>query len=307
MSARALLARCVPVLAAALCSAGCDDSLKSVSLIEETRVLGARVEVDTDPLRSSPYPGERASLRFFVAAPNGEPNISYALSLCAVSLTNDGSPPCADAPFATAVQADAGKANARLDFQLPEELDAKTTPHALAKGLICPDSGLEFEPDGAPRCVTGRGTEVAFEFDLANMEESNHSPTFATDALSLDGQPWPASSEMSCDDRSLRQVAASSRHALQIALADSNFELLTQQTSVDPPREALLVSPFSSAGQLEHGFLALGVDTPPEQQRVGWNAVFAAGAIPHLVRFYFVVRDGRGGQDFAERVLCVVP
>ena len=29
--------------------------------------------------------------------------------------------------------------------------------------------------------------------------------------------------------------------------------------------------------------------------------------MPRLVRFYFVVRDARGGEDFAKRALCVVP
>ncbi|HKO51630.1 MAG TPA: hypothetical protein VJV79_28165 [Polyangiaceae bacterium] len=303
MSARTSLPLCVPLLAA-LCGAGCDDSLKSVSLIEETRVLGARVEVEEDPLRSSPRPGERASLRFFVAAPDGKPQLSYALSLCTVRLTNNGFPPCADAPFASSVRADASDADARLDFQLPLGVDLETTPHAFASGLICPDSGLILGSDGAPSCLTGTGTEVAFEFDLVG---NNHNPSLEGHALLLDGEPWPASAEMTCDDGSLRQVTASSRHALRIDLADSNFEPLTRQSSVEPGRESLLVSPFSSAGELDHGFVMVSADTPPDQRRVGWDAPRPANALPNLVRFYFVVRDTRGGEDFAQRALCVVP
>src|SRR6187549_2723448 len=107
MSARASLPLSLSMFVIALASAGCDDSLKSVSLIEETRVLGARVETETDETRSSPKPGERALLRFFVAAPNGEPRIAYALSVCAVGLTNSGFPPCAGTAFASTVQTDA--------------------------------------------------------------------------------------------------------------------------------------------------------------------------------------------------------
>jgi len=307
MSTRAAFSPSILLLAAALCNAGCDDSLKSVSLIEETRVLGARVEVEADEGRSSPNAGERASLRLLVAAPNGEPNFSYALSVCAVALTNNGFPPCASAPFASALATDATHADARLDFQVPSDLELETTPHAFASGLICPDSSVILAANGGPSCLAGTGTEVAFEFTLGGPEQSNRNPAFAGDALSLDGELWPASTNMSCDDGSLRQVTTRTAHALRIDLADSDFEVLTQQTSVEPARESLLVSPFSSAGKLGHGFLTLSADTPPEQRRVSWEAPALTDSVPSLVRFYFIVRDARGGQDFAQRALCVVP
>ena len=307
MSARASLPLFLSLFAIALSSAGCDDSLKSVSLIEETRVLGARVETETDKTRSSPKPGERASLRFFMAAPDGEPRFSYALSVCAVGLTNSGFPPCDGAPFASAVQTEASDSDARLEFEVPEALDLAHTPHAFASGLICRNSGLKLAPDGVPSCLRGTGTEVAFEFELGGSEQSNHSPTFSGDAFSIDGEPWPASSVTSCDEGSLREVTTRTLHALQIDLADSDFEPLLQQTTVDPARETLLVSPFSSSGELGHGFLALDANTPPEQRRVSFQAPVVVGPLASLVRFYFVVRDARGGQDFAERALCVVP
>jgi hypothetical protein len=309
MSARTSLHRSLSLfaVAAALGSVGCDDSLKSVSLIEETRVLGARVAVEADETRSSPMPGERAQLHFFVAAPSGEPQLSYALSVCAVRLTNNGFPPCASAPFASAMQVEASTADARLDFQVPNEVELESTPHAFASGLICPDSGLSLAPDGAPTCLLGVGSRVAFEFDLGSPEQSNRNPSFGADAITLDGEPWPASTETSCDASSLPHVTANSRHALRIDLADSDFEPLARDTSLGPARETLLVSPFSDAGKLEHGFLSMSADTPPEQRRVSWDAPATAGALPSLVRFYFVVRDARSGEDFAKRALCVVP
>ncbi|HEY3252921.1 MAG TPA: hypothetical protein VGJ91_03200 [Polyangiaceae bacterium] len=294
-------------LCLALCNAGCDDSLKSVSAIEETRVLGARLEVDTDPNRSSPEAGEGASLRFFVAAPDGEPQISYALSVCAVKPANSGFPPCVSAPFATSLRTEPSSGDARLDFQVPQDVLLENTPDAFASGLICPDSGLNLAADGTPSCLGASGTRVAFEFELGSAEQSNQSPSFAADALSLDGEPWPQSAETSCDAGTLPQVAAKSRHVLRVELADSNFEPLRQATSLDPARETLLVSPFSDAGTLDHGFLSLSQDTAPEQQRVSWDAPAIGDALPRLVRFYFVVRDARGGEDFTGRALCVVP
>ncbi|HYQ28481.1 MAG TPA: hypothetical protein VER04_14725 [Polyangiaceae bacterium] len=307
MSARPALPLCLSLFAAGLCSAGCDDSLKSVSSIEETRVLGARVEVEADPNRSSPQPGEAASLSFFVAAPSAAPQISYSLSLCAAQLTNTGFPPCASAPFASTVQAEPANAAARLDFRVPEDVALESTPHAFASGLICPDSSLNLGADGAWSCDWGSGTRVAFEFDLGGPQHSNLSPSFGVNALLLDGEPWPPSSAASCDSGSLPQVVTKTRHALRIDLEDSSFELLTRETSLDPGRETLLVSPFVDAGQLDHGFLSLSADTPSEQRRVSWDAPALQGAEPRLVHFYFVVRDARGGQDFTNRALCVVP
>ncbi len=49
MSARARLSNLFVLVSAAWPLLGCDDPLKSASLIQDTRVLGARVEVTNDP------------------------------------------------------------------------------------------------------------------------------------------------------------------------------------------------------------------------------------------------------------------
>jgi len=307
MSARNSLPLSLSLIATCWFGAGCDDSLKNVSLIEETRVLGARVESDSDPTQASPPPGEHASLRFFVVAPSGAPSFSYAVSLCAVGSTNFGFPPCAGAPIASAQQIEAGAADARLEFVVPEQVDLQATPHAFARGLICPDSGLNVAVSGSPSCVSGSGKEVAFEFPLGGTEDSNRNPSFTDDALLLDGEPWLATAEPSCDSQATLQVSASSAHAVRVTFPDADFEELSQPTSVDPARETLLVSPFASMGKLDHGFISVSADTPPEERRVSWVAPALPDGSPTLVRFYFVVRDARSGEDFATRALCVVP
>src|SRR6185369_4681150 len=307
MSARISLSLSVSVFLAGLFNAGCDDSLKDVALIEETRVVGARVELVRDTTQGAPSPGEQASLRWFVVAPNGQPNFSYALSVCSVAPTNVRFPPCAGATFVTAERLDASGAEARLNFVVPADTDLQATPNALARGLLCPDSGLNPGAGGRPSCISGSGKEVAFEFPLGGTADANRNPGFTDDAFLLDGEAWLASEETSCDTGSLRQVAQKSAHAIRITLPDSDFEPLAQPTSVDPARETLLVSPFSSAGKLDHGFLSLSADTAPEQRRVSWAAPALSGGLSTLVRFYFVVRDTRSGEDFASRALCVVP
>lgn len=303
LSSRLVLAS----LAASLAGIGCDDSLKEVSLIEETRILGARVEAAGDPGQAAPDPGQHASLRLFLAATNGEPNFSYALSVCAVRPTNVGFPNCTAAPFATGMRLAPSPDEARLDFEIPFDLEPRDTPHAFATGLICADSELRTSAEGEQSCVSGAAKQLAFEFPLGGSEDSNRNPSFASDAFLLDGEPWLANAEASCDTGSLRQVSAKSLHALRVTLPETDFELLSPATAIEPSRETLLVSNFSTAGKLSDAFVSLSVDTPAEQRRVDWAAPALLDATPSLVRFYFVVRDGRSGEDFATRALCVVP
>ncbi|MES1177335.1 MAG: hypothetical protein ABUL62_23635 [Myxococcales bacterium] len=294
------------LLGAALSLTGCDDSLKSVSLIEETRVLGARVEVDSDPSRSSPQPGEHARLRLFVAAPTEPAHASYAISVCAVSPVNSGFPSCAGAPFASTVQAASVASAPTLEFQVPADLDLSVTPHGFASALVCPDGSLNLDENGLPHCVDGAGTEVNFEFDLGGPDDQNHSPSITEGALSFDGDPWLPSSAAACPG-DLPTVAGGTKHTLAITLRDGDFEALPQTTNIEPGRETLLVSQFGSAGKLSHAFLSLKADTPLTDRQVTWEAPSAGGAGPALARFYFVVRDARGGEDFATRSVCVGP
>src|SRR6478735_2769485 len=181
MSARVSLPLLLSLLAFGLGSSGCDDSLKSVSLVEETRVLGARVESDADPSRGSPTPGERASLGVFVVGPDGQPQFSYALTMCAVHLTNTGFPECDSPPFASVVRVEPSPEAARLEFQVPEDVDLEQTPHAFAKGRVCPDSSLIVAADGSSSCANDGGREFAFEFALGGAEDTNHNPSFTED------------------------------------------------------------------------------------------------------------------------------
>ena len=310
MNARASLTRALFSACAGLAfgAAACGDPLKSVSLIEETRVLGARVEVDSDPTRSSPNPGESARLRLFLAAPAGEPNVAFGLSVCAVSLTNSGFPRCSGAPFASRVESEATATVPELEFQVPSSLDLASTPHAFASALLCPESSLSTDANGVAICSDGPGRQVAFEFELGGEGRSNLNPAFGPDALTLDGAPWlePDATQIACPG-DLPKVTAKTTHEIGLSLSDSDFEALLQRNEVEPAREAVLVSEFVTRGKLKHAFLSLRADSAPESGRQSWNAPPLLDEAPVLARFYFVVRDGRGGEDFTTRALCVVP
>jgi hypothetical protein len=289
---------------APLCS-GCDDPLKRASLIEETRVLGARVELQNEPQRASPAPGEDARFRLFVAAPNGAPSVGYALSLCGVKPTNSGFPTCTSAPFATALRAAPSPEAVAIDFTVPADLDRENTPHGFASGVICPDDEARFEPNGEARCANSAGEAFGFEFDFEGPGEDNQNPTFAADALTLDGELWPTS-VLAAECADAPAVSAGTRHTIGARFQPSDFDALVPLTSEDPTRESLLLARFTSAGKLAHTFASLSPSSADLSSEVSWDAPTAA-ADATRVQFYFVVRDGRGGEDFATRTLCVVP
>ena len=291
---------------AAFSLVGCDDALKDASLIQETRVLGARVEVAGDPERGSPAPGEAAHLEFFVAAPSGTLNVAYALTLCGVAPTDNGFPPCTTAPLATTFQAEPSSEAPALDFQVPANLDRTKAPHGFASGVVCPNGAAQLTADGGANCANGPGDAVAFEFEFAGPGQDNENPNFTADSLTFDGSTWPASdAQAGCD--ALPRVHVKTEHGLGVQMQDGDFDALVQMNSADPTRETLLVSQFSDSGTLAHTFGSLDPSTPGLQSTASWSAPPSADANGAVVHFYFVVRDSRGGEDFATRAVCVVP
>jgi len=76
-----------------------------------------------------------------------------------------------------------------------------------------------------------------------------------------------------------------------------------QTASLSPQREAMRVSWFATAGELEHDVSGRAADDPALTADNDWTAPATAGAV-HL---WLVLRDSRGGVDFAEYELDVSP
>ena len=98
---RLSLGALLPLLGVA--AIACDDPLKPAEQVDSLRVLAARVEVEGDPERAAPNAGESASVRWLVAAPEGEPALGWALSVCFARPNNVGLSGCAEPPFASAL------------------------------------------------------------------------------------------------------------------------------------------------------------------------------------------------------------
>jgi hypothetical protein len=276
--------------------AGCDDPLKRVDLVTDARVLGARVEVQGEPERASPAPGETATVRWLVADRDVDRALGWAFAVCEAAPPGGSLPACAAEPFATSTAALPVPGEPRIEFAVPGDV----TSRALAVlGVVCPDSAPTFEEDSFG-CEGPDGTPVSLDFELETSDRSNLNPVIGPEALTLGGAALPAG----LDCAALPTVAPGSSHALELVLDETDRDAVAQPTSADPPKETLQVSNFTTAGELDRIFTIFEASDARLVTRVSWKAPKTAPE-GGLVRLFFVVRDFRGGADWIERGVCV--
>jgi hypothetical protein len=277
---------------------GCDDPLKSVELVAETRVLGARVEVAGEPERAAPAPGESATVTFLTAAPDPEPSFGFALSACPALPRQGGRSSCAGEPFASVSRED-GETMASLELTVPESLDP--TGRVLVRGIICP-AGSPIE-DGESCDGEDSAVPVTLELELSREGDVNQNPELEPETVRFDGEPWPQMPAVSgdCSGLGYPEVAAGSQHSLEVALSDADRDLLPRASQLDPARESLQLSRFATDGDLSRAFDSIAWDSDELLRSVTWKAPSRVG----LVKFWLVLRDLRGGGAFTGRAVCV--
>jgi hypothetical protein len=298
-------------IAVAWVAAGCAPAMDPPSLIESTRVLGARVEVTGDPGRATPKPGESASVTWLMVAPGDMPPLGWAFAFCPGTRT---SLDCAGAPIALMQGHDVPA----VSVDVPAADALGSTQYLVLEGRVCVDGDPILDgASGRPSCAAGGdGTtaSVSIPVDLdAAGSEPNQNPSIAGSPLSLDGQPWVAADgAASCAD--LPHVAPGSKdHVIDLVTAASDREDYTDLAG-DPPapvqrRERLQISQFTTAGKLSRAYTWIEADdtSDPPVAEVKWDAPEAKDvpAGGEVVRFTFVARDGRGGVDWTSRAACV--
>jgi hypothetical protein len=103
-------------------------------------------------------------------------------------------------------------------------------------------------------------------------------------------------------------VAAGGRVTFEASWAGETAETFPvydlQTIALVSHREALRVSWFATDGLFEHDVTGRGEDDPELSTVNGWTAPAAGGGTVHL---WLVLRDSRGGLDFAEFALDIAP
>lgn len=299
-------------VAALVLGAGCGPTFDPASLVQTTRVLGARVTAGMDaPARATPLPGETASVAWLVTAPTPPGPQGWAFALCQPALPGDLT--CGGAPYAV------------YQGSQPEPVVAVTMPDVgalnaatsvLLYGRICDGAAPTFAPQsGLPGCAGGAvGTTAAVTIGVGTADTVNHNPSAAR-GLALDGEPWPVP-DAAADPCVVgpRLAAGTKDHQVDLVTAGSDRESYTLEFG-DPPvatpqREALQISPFATRGKFQNAFAFVdaGDATDAPVAAMKWDAPDArdvAAATP--VTFTFVVRDDRGGTDWTTRTACLTP
>ena len=301
-------------LAGGIFLAGCGPTFDPASLIETTRVVGARVEVEGAPDRAMPRPGETANVTWLVTSPEATPPLSWAFALCTPG-TVGGKPSlgCVSTPLALF---QGTSSPPRIATPVPATAVLGSATSLILYGEICSglDSTPTFEPQsGVPSCTGGSGNTASVSIPLQLGDETNHNPV-ADRAFTFDGQGWAPLA--AGDDPCVvgPHVAAGTKdHVIGNTSQGTDRESYTAMLG-DPPvatpvRETLQISQFTTAGELKSQFSFVdGADANASTTvEVKWSAPKAA-AVPAAglpVTFTFVVRDGRGGIDWTTRVACV--
>lgn len=286
-----------------LATSACDEPLSKVEAIDKTRVVGAKIEVAGDPTRAAPLPGEDVAVRFLVLAPEPEPSFAYALTACVAADSASDLTTCAGEPLATAASLIPVPDAPSIAFVAPVDATADTRLAVLGK-VCSSDAGLPS--DDASTCDDGsavRATTLDFYMDDGSHPNTNPAIT----SVSFDGTELAPETGLTTDCAELPAVSAGSiKHGLNVKVDETSRDPIERQTGADPARESLLFSYFVSRGDVDHAWSGIESTDPSSSTGATWTPPPNVDT-PSLARFVIVVRDGRGGSDFTERRVCIVP
>lgn len=284
---------------AVLVQTACDDPLSAVEAIDKTRVVGAKVEVAGDPTRAAPLPGEDVVVRFVVVSPDPAPALAYELAACVAADSASDLATCAGEPLATAASLTPTPDAPSIAFVAPAT--ATGDERLAVLGAVCA-SGLPSE--GAGACEDGSAPLLTtLDFSMDDGDHPNTNPTLTS--VTFDSDELGADTALASDCAELPGFVGGIKHRLTVTLDPSSRDPLTRENEVDPTRESLLVSYFVTRGDLDHAISAVGANDGSDSAGAIWSAPDVPE--PALARFVIVVRDGRGGSDFAERRICILP
>lgn len=331
------------VALALLALGGCTGAdFAPASLVTRPRIVGMIARIDADPGRASPLGREMLALEPVVVAPAlDDGTLSTAWLACLAAPSRSGAPSCGAAPLGVSPPPVAGVVQP-IAFALPELAATPLGAPSVLLTLASCDGGAvpRFAPDGSgesalPTCSGGAEdarAELTF-FTLPTalaLETANRHPSIADEAFTLaiaDGAEatWDVEAPFPTGGCAALAPTASLPH---VRVPAGEPPIVTLRWSGGPDdrepytvtiegtgetamrREALQVSHFATNGAFERDFSAVEPDAADDAGgEIEWTppALETIPAEGEIVRFWWVVRDRRGGMDVAARALCVLP
>jgi hypothetical protein len=191
----------------------------------------------------------------------------------------------------------------------------------LLLGITCDRGEPYFDPKepalfGCDLSKGGRKELWELTVPLQTDEESNLHPTLT--GVFLDGAQWlpneqttidklstDSAKKVACTDAArdglLPQISGD-RSKVKIGFEASGFDKYTENGKSE--REQLWVAHFTTAGEFSRAKSVLREES--ERVEVNWTPPTDVPDQGMLVRFFFTLRDLRGGFSSAERALCVI-
>ena len=237
--------------------------------------------------------------------------------------------PPADDPLATPV----------VRFPIPSqaELDELDATNVSLQGVVCsngtPDAEAimrflsgesdDLSPCGEPAIVPGTPIQGRFISVTIPIEDEPSDPNLNPELLNalLNGAAWPPPYDQGVPRDAPRTGCASELEALSEAEraahpragdSPSTFDLYVTQESLQTYMfgdrelvEEIQLSWLGDGGGFERSFSF--ITDPARSVLTQWQPASGAPEDGELVRFNFVIRDGRGGVDWFERGLCILP
>lgn len=325
----------------------CSESFLPASAVDDLRVIGARIDVEGAPGRANPSPEDEVQVSILVIDQGPLPALTWSFLRCVPAPTRIGVPICGGLiegcdgctgpppsdPFALPV----------LRFQVPpeKELDALEAREVLLLGVVCGEGVpsaeairelLSGESDDLAPCEDAEGEPIVDEDERSvgrivtvqipierDAEDPNLNPGIQN--LFLNGSAWPppyaegvpreapatgcraALDALSAEDRAKHPVAGSPPSSINLGVTPGSLQSFT--IDGEDFTEELQVSWLADGGGFEVAFSF--ITEPASAILTQWQPFSEVGEGGRLVRFNFVVRDGRGGLDRVERGLCVLP
>lgn len=308
-------------------SAACGGDLPSATSITSTRVIAAKVKVVGDEKRATPRRNEFFSVEWSVVT-NGQdaPNLYSAYLACKSAPSRAGIPFCLSAPF-SGFRSESTLSTHVFNAQIPDESAYAPGDVMLVYGAWCTsgqpqidlgDNGNGSDAQSAAltsvRCENSTETPLKAVLEIIVGAEGfdNSNPSWDDQSVALSsGLVWPPiSAEVSavCGDEAVPTFETGTNVVLNLSLSSSTRDTYLQNG--EPPAvmpEELTISSFTTAGSFDVTFKV--IESTDQNERLStentWLLPSDATVEGEVVRFYFVVRDGRGGTDIIERKACL--
>lgn len=333
--------------AVVLLAAGCGSDFRPASLVNRSRLVGIRLDVEDGSDRAEPAFGETFTATPLIVAPDGASPLTSAFFACALLPSRSGVPACAGAPLAAGMPVPGTAPPMRVS--VPAELAAQGITSVLLAIATCDDGavprlGESGDTSSLPTCEGG-GADARAELSIftvpltASPATANRHPNLEDETTTLSDpggttRAWAPSTSPPpsggcaglADGDSLPHVRRPPPRAVgeldedelvwTLSITSSSDDRERYQRVVpggEPPmdtREALQISHYLTAGTLARQFSAIeGLEDTVEPSAIEWTLPEASDIPPEglVVRFWWVARDLRGGMTITERALCVLP